>query len=163
MSVRPAVDRVVGGALAVLMGAAVLNVLWQVASRFLLGDPSSFTDEAARFLLIWIGLLGAAHVAGQRRHLAIDLLPQRLGPRGRARLGLVSEAVVAGFALAVLIVGGARLVALTLELGQRSPALGIPLGWVYAVLPVSGALVLFHSGCSGAEHRAILRASHADD
>jgi TRAP-type C4-dicarboxylate transport system permease small subunit len=162
VTVQAAVDRVVGGTLAALMGAAVLNVLWQVASRFLLGDPSSFTDEAARFLLIWIGLLGAAHVAGQRRHLAIDLLPGRLGPRGRARLGLAREAVVAVFALGVLVVGGARLVALSLELGQRSPALGLPLGWVYAVLPVSGALVLFHCGCSGAEHRAILRARSGD-
>jgi TRAP-type C4-dicarboxylate transport system permease small subunit len=163
VSARAWVDRVVGGALAALMGAAVLNVLWQVASRFLLGDPSSFTDEAARFLLIWIGLLGAAHVAGQRRHLAIELLPQRLGPRGRALLGLAGEAVVAGFAMAVLVVGGARLVALTLDLGQRSPALGIPLGWVYAVLPVSGALVLFHCACSGAERWAALQPSRADD
>jgi TRAP-type C4-dicarboxylate transport system permease small subunit len=90
------------------------------------------------------------------------LLPGRLGPRGRARLGLAREAVVAVFALGVLVVGGARLVALSLELGQRSPALGLPLGWVYAVLPVSGALVLFHCGCSGAEHRAILRARSGD-
>jgi TRAP-type C4-dicarboxylate transport system permease small subunit len=156
------VDCVVGAALAALMGAAVLNVLWQVASRFLLGDPSSFTDEAARFLLVWIGLLGAAHVAGQRRHLAIELLPQRLDRRGRALLGLAGEAVVAGFALAVLVVGGARLVALTLELGQRSPALGVPLGWVYAVLPVSGVLVLFHCACSGAERWADLQPSRGD-
>ena len=42
-------DRVSGSLLALLMGAAVLNVVWQVLSRFALGAPSSFTDELARY------------------------------------------------------------------------------------------------------------------
>lgn len=157
--VKPVVERALAALLVVLMAAAVANVLWQVASRFVLGSPSSFTDELARYLLVWIGLLGAAHAAGQRLHLAVDVLPARLGGRRREALGVLAQACAALFAVAALVVGGSRLVALTWELDQRSAALGIPLGVVYAALPVSGALIAFHSVALGCEHwRALRRA-----
>ena len=60
-----------------LMSVLVIDVLWQVAARYLLSNPSSFTDELAGFLLIWVGLLGAAYVAGRKEHLAIDILLQK--------------------------------------------------------------------------------------
>ncbi len=138
-------DRVSGALLALLMGAAVLNVTWQVLSRFALGAPSSFTDELARYLLVWIGLLGSAVAMGQRLHVAVDLVPKRLDRRAAWLLALVAHGAVAVFALAVMVVGGARLVALSFELGQTTAALGLSLGWVYAVLPASGALVVLYA------------------
>jgi TRAP-type C4-dicarboxylate transport system permease small subunit len=51
----------------------VLNVAWQVLTRFVLQNPSSYTEELARYLLIWLGLLGAGYCVGQRSHLAIDI------------------------------------------------------------------------------------------
>ncbi len=151
------VDRGVAGLLVALMAIAVGNVVWQVFSRFVLGAPSSFTDELARYLLVWIGLLGAGHAAGRRAHLALDLLPARLGPRGRARLGLATECVVFLFGALVLVVGGGGLVALTLSLGQRSAALGVPLGVVYAVLPATGLLLMLHSTRFGRDHLRVVR------
>ncbi|MDP7572961.1 MAG: TRAP transporter small permease subunit, partial [Myxococcota bacterium] len=93
MSVRAAVDRVLGTLLVVLMAASVVNVLWQVLSRYVLGSPSSFTDELARYLLVWVGLLGSAYAAGQRLHVAVDLLPGRTG-RLRAASTLLAHGVV---------------------------------------------------------------------
>ena len=58
----------------VLMSVMVIDVSWQVASRFVFRAPSSFTEELAGFLLIWIGLLGAAYGFPTRAHLGIDLL-----------------------------------------------------------------------------------------
>jgi len=143
-----AVDRTVGWVLVALMGIAVLNVLWQVFTRFVLGDPSGFTDELARYLLIWIGLLGASYAAGRNMHLAIDLLPAKLTGRGRWYLNVVIQASIFLFALAVLVVGGIRLVTLTLTLGQTSAALHVPLGYVYLALPLSGLLMMFFSVAS---------------
>ena len=154
------VDRVRGWTVAVLMGLSVVNVLWQVASRFLLGDPSSFTDEAARFLLIWVGLLGAAYASGQRMHLAIDLLPRSLQKRGGTgyhAVGVLIQAAVIGFALGAMVFGGAQLVSLVTVLHQISAALGLPLGAVYAVLPVSGLLVAFYAALRLADHVRGLR------
>ena len=143
MTFRKRIDRLLETLLVVLMGAMVLNVLWQVFTRFVISSPSSYTEEIARYLLIWVGLLGAAYATGQGSHLAVDILPTRLKGRARFRLQLLLKALVASFAFAVLVVGGAQLVRLTLSLGQTSAALHIPLGYVYLVLPVSGLIIVF--------------------
>lgn len=139
--IRRTLDRTLGAVLVVLMAALVLDVLWQVFSRFILRDASSWTEELARYLLIWLSLLGAAHAAGSRMHLAVDLLPSCLYGRARRRVEILIDACVLLLAVAVLGVGGSRLVWVTLVLGQDSAALGIPLGGVYLALPLSGALI----------------------
>ena len=146
------IDHVLGWTLVVLMGASVVNVLWQVFTRFIVGNPSSFTDELARFLLIWIGLLGSAYAVGMRLHLAIDLLPTKLKGRPAVGLNLAIEGVVFLFGLVVMLIGGARLVGLTLLLGQTSAALQLPLGYVYLVLPLSGLIVMFYASLFMMDH-----------
>ena len=143
--VKGIVDRTLEVVLVVLMGASVLNVLWQVFSRFALGAPSSLTEEIARFLLIWIGILGAGYAVGRGDHLAFELLPQRLSGAPRSWLQIGIQFCVILFAGGVLVVGGFRLVYLQLTLGQTSAALGLPMGYVYLVLPVSGALMCFYA------------------
>lgn len=147
------VHRVLGAGVAALMAAAVVNVSWQVASRFLLSSPSSFTDELARYLLVWIGLLGGAYAAGERRHIAVDLLPASFDARVGRALALFTHAAVMLFALAVMVGGGARLVWLSFALGQTTAALGMPLGVVYTVVPLAGALVAFYAACGMLETR----------
>ena len=145
------VDRWLERALVLLMAAMVVNVLWQVATRYLLRSPSSFTEELARYLLIWVGLLGACHALRHRMHVAIEVATERLDPIGRRRTALAALGLVAAFALAVMGIGGALLVRLTLRLEQTSAALGIPLGYVYLALPVAGSLILFYSVAAGYE------------
>jgi len=53
-------------------------------------------------------------------------------------------ALIMLFALLVLVIGGSRLVYITFILGQKSPALQVPLAWVYMVLPISGLLIIFY-------------------
>jgi TRAP-type C4-dicarboxylate transport system permease small subunit len=146
-----------------LMSVMVFNVLWQVATRFILRDPSSYTEEMARYLLVWVGLLGASYSVGKGAHLAIDLLPGRLQGWRKEALSLFIEISIFSFALLVLVIGGYRLVSLTLSLGQRSAALRIPLGYVYLVLPLSGALMMFFSGGNVVEGiRGLQRPSGVD-
>ncbi len=139
------VDRGLGTVLVGLMGAAVINVLWQVFSRYVLGAPSSFTQEIARFLLIWVGVLGAGYGVGQHDHLALEILPQQLEGRAQAWLRIVIQGCILTFAGAVLVVGGLRLVYVQLTLGQTSASLDIPIGYVYLVLPVSGVVMGFYT------------------
>lgn len=139
------VERVLAWILIVLMGFSVLNVLWQVFTRFILDNPSSYTEELARYLLVWIGVLAAAYGVGTRSHLAIDLLPLKLTGKKRQWLEIFIQACVAAFAVTVLIIGGSRLVGITLHLQQTSAALGVKLGHVYVVLPAAGVIVLLFS------------------
>ena len=143
--IRTFVNTILEWFLIVLMGANVLNVLWQVFTRFILKSPSPFTEELARFLLIWVGLLGASYAAGKKLHLAIDVVVNRLGGRSRAYAEYLIQFSVFLFALLVLVIGGIRLVAITLSLNQISAALRIKLGYVYLMLPVSGDLLMFYS------------------
>ncbi len=151
------VDHALGWTLVFIMGFAVLNVLWQVFTRFILGDPSSFTDELARYLLIWVGLLGAGYATGQRLHLAIDLLPTKLQGTRRAWLMLIIEGLVFVFALVVMVIGGFKLVSLQLLLGQTSAALQLPLGYVYLVLPLSGVLIMFYAALQMLDNLHLIR------
>lgn len=143
---RSGVDRVVEWMLIVIFAVMTLNVLWQVFTRFVLGDPSSYTEELARYLLVWLGLLGGAYAVGKNLHLAIDLLPSRLKGRQRHLLEIFIQACIVLFAATVVLWGGLSLVGMTLGLRQISAALQIQLGYVYLVLPISGALMVFYAG-----------------
>lgn len=145
MSHKKIIDKLLGWLVTIFMGILVINVLWQVASRFLLGDPSSFTDELAGYLLIWVGLLGAAYATGQKQHLAIDLLSARLSEKGKKLQILFINVIIAVFALVVLVIGGGNLVFITFYLGQISSALQIPVGYVYVVLPLSGLFIIYYA------------------
>lgn len=154
---KQVLDRLLGALLIVFMGVAVVNVLWQVFARFVLNAPSSFTEELARFLLIWVGVLGAGYAVGQHDHLALELLPERLEGRAEEWLNIAIQVCILGFALAILMVGGLRLVYTQLTLGQTSASLGIPLGYVYLVLPLSGAVMVFYAIAHIREHLRALR------
>ena len=144
-AVKLVLDRILAVAIGLLMAAMVLNVLWQVLTRFVLPTPSSYTEELARYMMIWIGLLGGAYGVGQKSHLALDLLTGRVtGARRRVLDSFIAIAVLA-FAVTVLIGGGVRLVWITFTLGQTSAALQVPTGFVYLVVPVSGLCTAFYA------------------
>lgn len=125
-----------------LMGSLVLTVIWQVVSRYVLQSPSIVTDELARFLLIWVSLLGAAYYSGRNEHIAIDILPRRLSPVNQYRLQLFTAMLIALFVALVFVVGGGYLVWITYTYTQITPALQIPMAWVYSVGPLSGLFII---------------------
>ncbi|MEP1445278.1 MAG: TRAP transporter small permease [Paraglaciecola sp.] len=131
--------------LMLMMFAIITTVTWQVFSRFILQSPSSFTEELARYLLIWIGILGAAYAYRTKAHLGLDILIHKLQPRATRKVRILVEILVMIFALSILIYGGLNLVMITLELKQTSAALGWQMGYVYSVIPISGSLICLFS------------------
>lgn len=116
--------------------ALTLVVLWQVVSRYALSAPSSVSEEVARILLMWLGLLGACYVHLENKHIAIRLFPD-LAARSRDTTILLLCQVFS----VVLLVGGFKLCQATFELQQTTPVLGWPQGVVYSVVPFSGLLL----------------------
>jgi len=151
-------NRVLEGVLILLMGLLVLDVLWQVASRYLLRRPSSWTDELATLLIIWVAMLGASVAFIRQSHLGVDYFVGKLPPRARVWSELVVYALVGFFAGAVLLFGGIQLVSLTLLTNQVSPALGVKMGHVYLALPVSGVFIVVFAVEAFLERLASLRA-----
>lgn len=149
--------------LVVLMAAMVVTVTWQVATRYLLGQPSSYTEELATYLLIWISLLGAVYALRVKAHLGVDLLTRKLEGRRRKAVEYAAYLVIIAFAVIVLIYGGSRLVYVTLRLNQISAALQVPMGYVYLVLPLSGLLLVFYALVGMQEVRETAPASLVDE
>ncbi|MGD9020852.1 MAG: TRAP transporter small permease [Lysobacterales bacterium] len=139
------IDTILKNALIILMAALVFAVSWQVISRYVFAAPSSWTEEVARFLLIWVGVLGAAYAFRTGVHLGLDVLPKKLSGNAAQALKLFTLATVIVFAVAVLVIGGGALVALTWDLKQYSAVLGLPIAFVYSVIPVSGLLICFYA------------------
>ena len=88
----------------------VVDVVWQVVSRYIVANPSTFTDELASFLLIWLGILGGAYVYGKGEHLAISFLVDKCAPSTQRWIKLSVESVILFFALSVMVIGGVWMV-----------------------------------------------------
>ena len=143
-SLLSTLDRALQWALVTLMAGLVTAVTWQVISRYLFASPSSWTEEVARFLLIWIGTLGAAYAFRTNMHIGLDLLPKKLTGIAARNLRWFTIAIVIVFAVCVLVIGGASLVYLTWELRQYSAVLGLPVSFVYSVIPLTGVLIFIY-------------------
>ena len=128
------------GALSVLAGgsflAMVLLTCWQVFTRYILKNPSSWSEELVSYLFAWMALFGASIVVGERGHMNIPILVERTGVVGRKVLGIFGEIVALLFAGIILVYGGAQIT--TLAMGQMTSSLGIAIGFFYLVLPISG-------------------------
>ena len=138
-------DRALRWVLVLLLGAMVLAVTWQVVSRYVLAAPSSWTEEVARYLLIWIGMLGAAYAFRTRMHIGLDLVPKALTGAAARRLHWFTLGIVIVFAVTVLVIGGGSLVLLTWELRQTSAALELPIAFVYSVIPLTGIVIVLYA------------------
>ena len=142
---RKIVDKWLEWALCIILASMVVDVVWQVASRYLLASPSSFTDELAAFLLIWVGILGGAYVYGKGEHLAIDILVERSGSKMKRVLKIAIECVVLSFSFTVMVIGGVWLVYTRFLLDVESAALQLNWGYVYLVIPISGVLICYYT------------------
>ncbi len=138
------IDRYLSALLIGLMTLMTLDVLWGVFTRYVYGNQADWSEELAKFLLIWVGLLGAAYASGQKLHLTIDLITDSLSPTGKNRLALLINVLIILFAFSVLVIGGGNLMYITNILGQTSPALQLPMYLVYLVVPISGVLVVVY-------------------
>ena len=122
-------------------GSFVLMTLltcWQVFTRYILGRPSSWSEELVSYLFAWMALFGASLVVGERGHMNIPLLVEKSTPNVRKGLSILAEVIAALFAGIILVFGGIQIT--DLAMAQMTSALGVPVGVFYVVLPLSGIL-----------------------
>lgn len=141
------VDSILSWILTILLSVMVIDVIWGVFTRYVMTEQSSWTDELARFLMIWVGVLGGAFASGQNKHIAIDLISNYIKPVNRERLRIFGNIIIIIFISAIFLVGGLRYVYISFYLGQRSPALNIPMGLVYNIFPIAGFIIIYYRIC----------------
>ncbi len=123
--------------------AMVILTCWQVFTRYLLKNPSSWSEELVSYLFAWMALLGASLVVGERGHMNIPILMDRMSPGSKKGLVIFSELVAFLFAGIILVFGGIQIT--SLAMGQTASSLGIAVGIFYLVLPLSGILNILYT------------------
>jgi len=137
-------DRLLGRLESVLLAAMVATItavtFAQVFTRYVTEDPLIWTEEVARYLFVWITLVGAAAGVRAHAHFGLDIL-RRYAPPLRTALGAATMLIVAGFLVLLLYTGIAETRQAAL---QMSPALQVRMHWAYLALPVGAGLALWH-------------------
>ncbi len=118
--------------------AMVVLTCWQVLTRYMLRNPSSWSEELVSYLFAWMALMGASLITSERGHMNIPALVERMPAGMRKGFSILSEAVAFVFSMVILLYGGAQIT--SLAMGQMTSSLGIAIGVFYVVLPLCGAL-----------------------
>jgi TRAP-type C4-dicarboxylate transport system permease small subunit len=139
---RIALCRVLEGVLILAVFVLVIDVLWGVFTRFIMEAQADWTEELARFLLIWISLLGGAVAFGEKAHLGVDYFVGLFDTSAQKFLAVFAQLVVLFFAISIFVIGGTTVVVDTLQMQQLTPALGLQQGYVYLALPIAGAFII---------------------
>lgn len=123
--------------------AMVALTCWQVFTRYILKNPSPWSEELVSYLFGWMALIGASVVTGERGHMNIPILVEKLGDKPRKALLIFAELIAFLFSAVILVYGGVKISALAL--GQLTSSLGVPVGIFYFVLPLCGVLNMLYT------------------
>lgn len=128
-------------ALIALVAVMTVVVFLQVLYRYVLTQPLHWSEELARYLFVWLSILGATLGLQKRGHFGLDFFFRMLPEQAKRYMGFFIHLLM-GAVVLVILVQGITLVQKTIL--QESPAMGISMSWAYASLPVGGALMAVH-------------------
>ena len=141
------VRKLLNSILNVLAGVSFLIMValtcWQVFTRYILQNPSSWSEELVGYMFGAMALFGASLVVGERGHMNIPVLVEKFGMTGRKFFAIFAEVVAMIFAAVILVYGGVQIA--SLAMGQMTSSLGVPIGTFYWVLPISGVLNVIYT------------------
>ena len=135
-------DRCINWFLAFLMAGMVVIISAQVWCRFILNDPLSWSEEAGRYLFVWISFMGAAAGVRYQVHLGIDLMDKLLSPRAYRYVVVLVNLIIQIF-LIMIIYWGFKILGIIQY--QESPSMNISMKYPYLAVPVGGIFMLINS------------------
>ena len=107
------IEKVLDAVMRFLMALAMLTLLvfgtWQIFTRWILGNPSTFTDELLRYVLIIAGFIGSAYCFYRDEHLALTLITDKAKGPFKVVLDIFIEICILFFVIYVFIYGGWKL------------------------------------------------------
>lgn len=140
---RNIINTVLSTACAFLFAVMVIVGSYQIITRFIFNSPSTVSEELLTYSFAWMALLSSAYVFGKRDHMRMGFLADKITGSKRKVLELIIEALVLVFAATVMVYGGFHIMQLTMT--QKTASLGIPMGVVYTVLPLSGLIIVIYA------------------
>lgn len=142
-SIRKGIDMILSAVCVFIFAVMVVVGTYQIVSRYFFNSPSTVSEELLTYSFTWMALLASAYVFGKRDHMRMGFIADKLTGTPRKILEIVIECLVMILAASVMVYGGFTIMQLTMT--QVTASLGIPMGVVYAVVPLSGILIVFYS------------------
>ncbi len=132
-------DAVMRFLMALSMFILVAFGTWQIFSRWILKDPSTFTDELLRYVLIISGMIGSAYCFYRDEHLALTLVTDKARGPFKVILNVFIEICILFFVIYVFIFGGMKL---SNTATNVSSVMRIPMKTLYLIEPVCGVMIV---------------------
>lgn len=142
-ALRKGINVALSSACAFIFAAMVVIGTYQIVTRFIFNSPSTISEELLTYSFTWMALLATAYVFGKRDHMRMGFLADKFGPGVQKALAILAEILIMVLAGFVMIYGGFTIMQLTMT--QSTASLGIPMGVIYTILPVSGVLIAIYS------------------
>ena len=142
-SLRNALTRALNVLAGVCFIAMAVLTCWQVFTRYVLKNPSSWSEELVSYLFAWASLLGASLVTGERGHMNIPIVLEKFSPAVQKLLNIFGELVAFAFSAIILVYGGVTIT--QLAMGQMTSSLGVQVGVFYVVMPLCGILNMIYT------------------
>ncbi|MGL4612518.1 MAG: TRAP transporter small permease [Shewanella sp.] len=134
--------KIINKIMEVMLGSIFIIMLcmtiWQIFSRFILNDPSSFTEEILRFSIIWLVILGSSYATLNDLHFGMTLVSNSLTGMKEKITKLFTLVVTLAFNIGIFVVGG--YITAENNMGQTSPILELSIGMIYMVFVISGVM-----------------------
>lgn len=142
-TLRNVLNKILNVLAGVSLLAMVVLTCWQVFTRYILQNPSSWSEELVSYLFAWASLFGASLVTSERGHMNIPIIVERMGEKMQKFFGIVGELIAFAFSAVILVYGGISIT--KLAMGQMTSALGVAVGVFYIVLPICGVLNMIYT------------------
>ena len=142
-ALRTLLDRVVMNVCVIFFVEMTIVGTYQIVTRYFFNSPSTISEEIVTYSFTWLSILAAAYVFGKRGHLAMTFLSAKFTGKPRIWLDAFSEVLVFLTALFLLTIGGYDIAVENST--QVTNSLGISMGLVYSILPISGVIIMLYS------------------
>lgn len=127
--------------LSVILSTTVILITVQVFMRYVMHASPSWTEELARYLFIWMVYIGISYGVKMQRHIKVDAILLILPHKAQKLLLILSNVLFIVFCVFIIYQGTAVAMNL-LSFGQTSPALSVPMGYIYMASPIGFSLAI---------------------
>ena len=129
-NIRNVMNKVIRIVCILLFAFMVIIGTYQILVRYIFNSPSTVSEELLTYSFTWMSLFAAAYVFG---------LADKLSSKKLTILNVIIEIITIAFALIVMVYGGISITSLSMT--QKTASLGIPMGYVYIVIPITGVVI----------------------
>ena len=140
--IRKCLNTIVSTICIILFAAMVVVGTYQIVTRFIFNSPSTVSEELLTYTFAWMAMFASAYVFGKRDHMRMTFIVDKLPEKQRKIFEIVIELLIVAFAVVVLVYGGFTIMGLTMT--QKTASLGVSMGVIYAVMPISGVLIAIY-------------------